>query len=69
LHYVVGDRVITSCLYEQGTVKELTALHTTVLLDSGKQITFLNNNILSGTVAVAKITHTSTQTEEKPSPT
>ena len=24
LHYVLGDRVITSYLYEQGTVKELT---------------------------------------------
>jgi small-conductance mechanosensitive channel len=69
LHYTVDDRVITSYLNEQGTVKELTPLHTTVLLDSGKQITFLNNSVLSGAVAVAKIVQASTQTEEKPSPT
>jgi small-conductance mechanosensitive channel len=56
LHYTVGDRVITLYLNEQGTVTELTAFHTTVLLDSGKEITFLNNSVLSGTVAVAKIT-------------
>ena len=66
LHYVVGDRVITSYLNEQGTIKELTALHTTVLLNSGKQITFLNNSVLSGAVAIAKITQTSPQTQEKP---
>jgi small-conductance mechanosensitive channel len=69
LHYNVGDRVITSYLNEQGTIKELSALHTTVLLDSGKEITFLNNSVLSGAVAIAKITPTSTQTEEKSSST
>ena len=69
LHYNVGDRVITSYLNEQGAIKELSPLHTTVLLDSGKEITFLNNSVLSGAVAIAKITPTSTQTEEKPSPT
>jgi small-conductance mechanosensitive channel len=56
LHYIAGDRVITSYMNEQGTIKELTALHTTVLLDSGKEITFLNNSVLSGAVAIAKIT-------------
>jgi small-conductance mechanosensitive channel len=56
--YTKGDRVITSFMNEQGTIKELTALHTTVLLDSGKEITFLNNSVLSGAVAIAKITHT-----------
>lgn len=69
LHYVVGDRVITSYLNEQGTVKELTGFHTTVLLDSGKEIVFLNNSVLSGTVAIAKISGTPTQTPEKASPT
>jgi len=58
LHYIAGDRVITSYMNEQGTIKELTALHTTVLLDSGKEITFLNNSVLSGAVAIAKITQT-----------
>ena len=56
LNYVVGDRVITSYRNEEGTVKELTAFHTKVLLDSGKEITFLNSSVLAGTVAVAKIT-------------
>ena len=62
LHYVVGDRVITSYMNEQGTVKEISAFHTTVLLDSGKEITFLNNSVLSGAVAIAKITQKSSPT-------
>ena len=69
LHYAVGDRVITSYLNEQGTVKELTGFHTTVLLDSGKEIVFLNNSVLSGAVPIAKITGTTNQTPEKLSPT
>lgn len=69
LPYGVGDRVITSYLNEQGTVKELTGFHTTVLLDSGKEIVFLNNSVLSGTVAIAKILGTPAQTPEKASPT
>ena len=69
LHYGVGDRVITSYMNEQGTVKELTGFHTTVLLDSGKEIVFLNNSVLSGTVAIAKISGMPTQTPEKVSPT
>ena len=69
LHYVVGDRVITSYMNEQGTIKELTGFHTTVLLDSGKEIVFLNNSVLSGTVAIAKISGTPTQTPGKASPT
>ena len=51
------------------TIKELTPFHTIVLLDSGKEITFLNNSVLSGAVAIAKITHTPTQTKDKTSPT
>lgn len=58
LPYSVGDRVVTSYMNEEGIVKELTPLHTTILLDSGKELTFLNNSILSGTVAIAKITQT-----------
>ena len=65
LHYAVGDRVITSYDNEQGIVKELTPLQTVVLLDSGKEITFLNNSVLSGQVAIAKITQAANQTKEK----
>ena len=66
LHYTLGDRVITSYMNEQGTIKELTGFHTTVLLDSGKEIVFLNNSVLSGAVAIAKITQTDqTQTSKQ----
>jgi small-conductance mechanosensitive channel len=65
MHYTVGDRVITSYMNEQGTVKEITPLNTTIQLDSGKEITFLNNSVLSGAVAIAKITQPSSQTKEE----
>jgi small-conductance mechanosensitive channel len=58
LPYSVGDRVVTSYNKEEGIVKDITPLRTTVLLDSGKELTFLNNSVLSGSVAVAKITQT-----------
>ena len=61
LHYAVGNRVITSFMNEEGIVKELTPMQTVVLLDSGKEITFLNNSVLSGTVSIAKITQASNQ--------
>lgn len=57
LPYSQGDRVVTTLMNEQGLVKELTPLHTTILLDSGKELTILNNSILSGAVAVAKLTN------------
>ncbi len=50
---------------EQGIVKELTAFHTIIQLDSGKEITYLNNSILSGAVTIAKITEPSSPTENK----
>jgi small-conductance mechanosensitive channel len=56
LHYRVGDRVLTSYNNEQGTVKEITALTSTIQLDSDKQITFQNNMVLSGVTMIAKIT-------------
>jgi small-conductance mechanosensitive channel len=56
LHYQVGDRVITSFQNEQGKVKEITVFYTIILLDSGKELTFLNNSILSGGVVIAKVT-------------
>jgi hypothetical protein len=53
---------------EEGVVQELTPLHTVIALDSGKELTFLNNSVLSGAVAVAKIAQTKgvrPQTKEK----
>jgi hypothetical protein len=55
LLYCIGDRVVTTYKNEEGIVKELSPLHTTILLDSGKELRFLKNSILSGTVAIAKI--------------
>jgi len=65
LPYSLGDRVITLYMNEQGVVKELTPFHTVIRLDSGKEIRFLNNSILSGTVGVAKVTQPSMETEKK----
>jgi len=56
LHYNVGNRVLTTYNNELGTVKEITALYTVILLDSGKEITYLNSSILSGGVVLAKLT-------------
>jgi len=61
LYYKVGDRVITSYMNEQGVVTKLTPLHTTILLDSGKEITFLNSTVLSGAVSMAKISQPSSE--------
>jgi len=55
LHYKVGERVVTSFMNEQGTVKEVTPFQTVINLDSGKEVTFLNSSILSGGVVIAKI--------------
>jgi len=55
LPYAQGDRVYTTYMNEQGVVKELTPFQTKILLDSGKELTFLNSTVLTGTVAVAKI--------------
>jgi hypothetical protein len=64
LPYSVGDRVVTLYKNEEGEVKEINPLHTTILLDSGKELTFLNNSILSGTVAVARLTGTNNPTKK-----
>jgi small-conductance mechanosensitive channel len=69
LPYNVGDRVITTYRNEEGTVTEHTAFHIKVLLDSGREIMFLNNSILSGAAAIAKVTSPPTQTQENTSPT
>lgn len=59
LTYCIGDRVLTSFKNEEGTVKSVTALHTVVTLDSGRELSFLNSSILSGAVAIAKLTDAS----------
>lgn len=56
LPYAQGDRVISTYIHEEGVVKELTPLQTIIALDSGKELTFLNNSVLSGAIAVARIT-------------
>ncbi len=55
LPYQVGDRIVTNYMAGEGTVKDITSLQTVMSLDSGKEITFLNSSVLSGAVAVAKI--------------
>jgi small-conductance mechanosensitive channel len=68
LPYTIGDRVVSTYMNEEGVVKELTPLHTVIALDSGKELTFLNNSVLSGAVAIAKIAQTKglqPQTKEK----
>jgi len=55
LHFGVGDRVLTPYNNEMGTVKEITAFNTAILLDSGKEIIYMNNSIASGGVALAKV--------------
>ncbi len=55
LPYGQGDRIVTTYMEGEGTVTEVTPLHTRVLLDSGKELTFLNASILSGSIAVAKL--------------
>lgn len=58
LRYAIGDRVVTTYMNEEGVVKELTPLHTVISLDSGRELTYLNNSVLSGAVAIAKIVQT-----------
>jgi small conductance mechanosensitive channel len=59
LPYTKGDRVYTTYLNQEGTVTELTPLYTRIRLDSGREITFLNSSVFSGSVAVARISQSS----------
>lgn len=52
---MVGDRVFTTYMSGEGVVKELTSFYTKILLDSGRELTFLNNSVFLGSVAVAKV--------------
>jgi small-conductance mechanosensitive channel len=68
LPYAIGDRILTTYMNAEGVVQELTPLHTVIALDSGKELTFLNNSVLSGAVAVARIAQNKgiqPQTKEK----
>jgi small-conductance mechanosensitive channel len=56
LPYAQGDRVVTTYMAGEGTVKEITPIHTRILLDSGRELLFLNSSVLAGAVAVAKVT-------------
>jgi len=56
LPYSVGDRIYTTYMNTEGIVSELDTLRTKIQLDSGMELTFLNNTVITGAVAVAKIT-------------
>ena len=65
LPYAKGDRVYTTYLNAEGVVDGLDSIHTRIKLDSGRELFFLNNSILTGSIAVAKITG-DTEKEKKP---
>jgi len=68
LPYSVGDRIYTTYLNEEGVVKEISPLQTRILLDSGKEITFLNTTVMIGTVAIAKVNEKRAISESKTQP-
>jgi small-conductance mechanosensitive channel len=55
LPYDPGDRIYTTYLNQEGVVTELTSFYTKILLDSSKELTFLNTSVLTGNVAVARV--------------
>ena len=55
LPYCLGDRVYTTYMNGEGVVKELTPFYTKIMLDSGRELTFLNNSVLTGSAAIAKV--------------
>jgi len=59
LPYAEGDRIVINYVEGEGTVKEITPSHTTLLLESGEELVFLNRSILTGVVAVARVTRKS----------
>jgi small-conductance mechanosensitive channel len=48
LPYSLGDKVYTAYMNEEGIVEEITPLNTRILLDSGKEVTFLNISVMTG---------------------
>ena len=57
LPYATGDRIYTTYLNQEGVVIDITPFHTRIILDSGKELTFLNTSVLTGSVAVARISY------------
>lgn len=55
LTYAKGDRVYTTYMNSEGVVSALDSIHTRIKLDSGREVSFLNNSVLSGSIAVARI--------------
>jgi small-conductance mechanosensitive channel len=55
LPYAKGDRIYTTYMNAEGVVEELDSIHTRIKLDSGLELSFLNNSVLSGSIAVARI--------------
>jgi small-conductance mechanosensitive channel len=55
LPYASGDRIYTTYLNQEGVVIELTPFYTKILLDSSKELTFLNTSVLTGNIAVARV--------------
>jgi small-conductance mechanosensitive channel len=59
--YSLGDRIFTTYMNQEGVVTELTSFYTKILLDSGRELTFLNTSVLMGNVAVARVCDKSTK--------
>jgi len=66
LPYSVGDRVFTMFLNAEGVVVSLDPIHTRIRLDSGRELLFLNNSVLSGSVAVARIDRDKVKVDSAP---
>jgi small-conductance mechanosensitive channel len=56
LPYAKGDRVYTTYMNAEGVVEALDPIHTRIKLDSGMEIVFMNNSVLLGSVAIARVT-------------
>jgi small-conductance mechanosensitive channel len=55
LPFTVGDMVYTSYVGGEGTVKGVSTLYTTVLLDGGKEVRIPNSGIMTGAIHVALV--------------
>ena len=63
LPYSLGDRVYTTYMNEEGTVKDISPFQTKIQLDSGREITFLNTSVMAGSVAIAKVSRVSPESK------
>lgn len=61
LPYSLGDRVYTTYMNGEGRVTELTPFRTKIILDSGRELTFMNSSVILGSVAVARISQESSE--------